>query len=182
MKFARVGENNYAFYRPVYHDITILAGGLNIIYSGVCMGQLFGGKLRPDHALALFADLRRETGTETNGLAGGAVADVRMAGGAVAGGAVAGGAVAGGAVAGGAVAGGAVAGGLANLASLSLDEALDYLRKREFNDPSRLAEGLNLLTCSAEGLPPGGLPIGWTKRIGHRTNTMLPNSFRIVNL
>ena len=52
---------------------------------------------------------------------------------------------------------------------------LDYLRKREFDDVSDFAEGLNLLTFE-------GLPVGWTKRIGHRTNTMLPNSFRIVNL
>jgi hypothetical protein len=52
---------------------------------------------------------------------------------------------------------------------------LDYLRKKEFADPGRLAEGINLLTHE-------GMPIGWTKRIGHRTNTMLPGSFRIVNL
>ncbi len=124
MKFALAGDNCYGFYRPSYRDIAALAGGLNIIYSGVCMGRIFGGKLRPDHALALFHELRRD----------------RVAG-----------------------------------SELTRGEALDYLRKREFDDPSRLAEGLNLLTCE-------GLPIGWTKRIGHRTNTMLPNSFRIVNL
>jgi NOL1/NOP2/fmu family ribosome biogenesis protein len=124
MKFARAGEACYGFYRPVYRDVAALAGGLNIIYSGVCMGQIFGGKLRPDHALALFCDLERGRTANT---------------------------------------------------PLARDEALDYLRKREVADLSRLAEGLNLLTH-------GGLPIGWTKRIGHRTNTMLPNSFRIVNL
>ncbi len=126
MKFARAGDNCYAFYRPVWRDIAALAGGLNIIYSGVCMGQLFNGKLRPDHALALFHDLART--------------DCPAA-----------------------------------VTALSTDEALDYLRKREFADVSRLAEGLNLLMHE-------GLPVGWTKRIGHRTNTMLPNSFRIVNL
>ncbi len=125
MKFARAGDNCYAFYRPVWRDIAALAGGLNIIYSGVCMGQIFGGKLRPDHALSLFHDLAKND--------------------------------------------------KAAVTPLSTDEALDYLRKREFTDVSRLAEGLNLLTH-------GGLPVGWTKRIGHRTNTMLPNSFRIVNL
>lgn len=124
MKFARIGDNCYGFYRPAYQAIAALAGGLNVIYSGVCMGQLFGGKLRPDHALALFHDLACGVATETE---------------------------------------------------LTRDEALDYLRKREFEDISRLAEGLNLLTH-------GGMPVGWTKRIGHRTNTMLPNSFRIVNL
>jgi 16S rRNA C967 or C1407 C5-methylase (RsmB/RsmF family) len=131
MKFARAGENCYGFYRPQYGAVAALAGGLNIIYSGVCMGRIFGGKLRPDHALALFCDLSRDRAAGT---------------------------------------------------PLSLDEALDYLRKKEFADVSRLAEGLNLLTYNADGFPPGGLPIGWTKRIGHRTNTMLPNTFRIVNL
>jgi 16S rRNA C967 or C1407 C5-methylase (RsmB/RsmF family)/NOL1/NOP2/fmu family ribosome biogenesis protein len=124
IKFARAGENCYAFYRPQYGAIAALAGGLNIIYSGVCMGQTFNGRLRPDHALALFHDLRPAAATVTE---------------------------------------------------LPKDRALDYLRKREFEDVETLAEGLNLLTHN-------GLPIGWTKRIGHRTNTMLPNSFRIVNL
>ena len=126
MKFARAGDNCYAYYRPVYRDVAALAGGLNIIYSGVCMGQIFGGKLRPDHALALFHDLERARTANSE---------------------------------------------------LTREEALDYLRKREFGDATlaRLAEGLNLLTHD-------GLPVGWTKRIGHRTNTMLPNSFRIVNL
>ncbi len=95
------------------------------------MGQIFGGKLRPDHALALFHDLARQRAANT---------------------------------------------------TLTRQQALDYLRKREFDDVSLLSEGLNLLVYAAAGLPPEGLPIGWTKRIGHRTNTLLPNSFRIVNL
>jgi 16S rRNA C967 or C1407 C5-methylase (RsmB/RsmF family)/NOL1/NOP2/fmu family ribosome biogenesis protein len=124
MKFAQAGDNCYAFYRAQYSTIAALAGGLNIIYSGVCVGQLFGGKLRPDHSLALFHDLTPAKATVT---------------------------------------------------PLSLEEALNYLRKQEFADVATLAEGLNLLTFE-------GLPIGWTKRIGHRTNTLLPNSFRIMNL
>ncbi len=124
MKFAQAGDNSYAFYRAQYPAVAALAEGLNIIYSGVCMGQIFNGKLRPDHALALFHDLRRDNSACTE---------------------------------------------------LPFDAALDYLRKQEFKDLAPLAEGLNLLTF-------GRLPIGWTKRIGHRTNTMLPNSFRIVNL
>ncbi|MDR2891080.1 MAG: rRNA cytosine-C5-methylase [Alistipes sp.] len=126
MKFARVGDNCYGYYRPVYRDVVALAGGLNVIYSGVCMGRIFNGKLRPDHALALFHDLAPGCGT-------------------------------------------------ASKTEITRDETLDYLRKKEFADPSRLAEGLNLLTH-------GGVPVGWTKRVGHRSNTMLPNSFRIVNL
>jgi len=124
MKFAEIGENSYAVYRPQFQAVEELAGGLNVIYSGVCMGRVFGGKLRPDHALALFCDLRRGAATES---------------------------------------------------ALSREEALDYLRKRDFADPARLAEGLNLLTFD-------GAPVGWIKRMGHRTNTMLPNNFRIVNL
>jgi 16S rRNA C967 or C1407 C5-methylase (RsmB/RsmF family)/NOL1/NOP2/fmu family ribosome biogenesis protein len=125
MKFVRAGDNCYAIYRPVYKDIVAMAAVIPVIYSGVCMGQIFNGKLRPDHALALFHDLAREN--------------------------------------------------LPAVTELTRDEALDYLRKHEFADPSRLVEGLNLLTHN-------DLPIGWTKRIGHRTNTLLPASFRIVNL
>jgi 16S rRNA C967 or C1407 C5-methylase (RsmB/RsmF family) len=131
MKFAQAGDNCYGIYRPQYGAVTALAGGLNVIYSGVCVGQLFGGKLRPDHALALFADLNRDRTIST---------------------------------------------------ALTLEEALDYLRKKEFADVGRLPEGLNLLTYKTAEVSTDGLPIGWTKRIGHRTNTMLPNSFRIVNL
>jgi 16S rRNA C967 or C1407 C5-methylase (RsmB/RsmF family)/NOL1/NOP2/fmu family ribosome biogenesis protein len=127
MKFARAGENCYAFYRPQYGAVSALAGGLNIIYSGVCMGQIFNNKLRPDHALALFHDLHIGEGVNFS------------------------------------------------VTELPFDRTLDYLRKQEFADVTSLAEGLNLLTHN-------GHPIGWTKRIGHRTNTMLPNSFRIVNL
>jgi 16S rRNA C967 or C1407 C5-methylase (RsmB/RsmF family)/NOL1/NOP2/fmu family ribosome biogenesis protein len=124
MKFATIGDNSYALYRPQFQAVDELAGGLNVIYSGVCMGRLFGGKLRPDHALALFHELRRGAASESD---------------------------------------------------LAREEALDYLRKRDFAHPEGLAEGLNLLTF-------GGLPVGWIKRMGHRTNTMLPNNFRIVNL
>jgi 16S rRNA C967 or C1407 C5-methylase (RsmB/RsmF family) len=142
MKFARAGDNCYGYYRPHYHDVAALAGGLNIIYSGVCMGQIFGGKLRPDHALALFHDLAREDG---DALVDTGASSLHLPN------------------------------GLAAVSPLTRDEALDYLRKRDPADVSRYAEGLNLLTHD-------GLPIGWTKRIGHRTNTMLPNSFRIANL
>lgn len=124
MKFAKAGDNCFAFYRSQYPAVAALAENLNVIYSGVCVGQLFNGKLRPDHALALFHDLRADKAQRTE---------------------------------------------------LTLEQALNYLRKQEFGDLSVLGEGLNLLTY-------GGLPIGWTKRIGQRTNTLLPNGFRIVNL
>ncbi len=60
MRFARAGENFYGFYGTLYHDIRTLAGVLSVIYSGVRMGQVFKGKLKPDHPLALFHDLRAE--------------------------------------------------------------------------------------------------------------------------
>lgn len=124
MKFGRAGESCYGYYRPQYQTVAALSEGLNIIYSGVCAGQIFNGKLRPDHALALFHDV--------------------------------------------------VPAGAAEV-GLALEQALDYLRKNDPRDLSPFAEGMNLLRYE-------GLPIGWLKRIGHRANTLLPNSFRIATL
>lgn len=59
-------------------------------------------------------------------------------------------------------------------AELTLDQAQDYLRKGDI-EPGLLAEGINLVACD-------GLPIGWIKRIGNRTNNMLPAELRIRNL
>lgn len=146
MRFGRVGDSAYGFYRPVYHDVKALAGSLNVIYSGVEMGQIFGGKLRPDHSLALFAGLRRDF-SEANSASDSGMRSARAERNSAP----------------------------FSVADLSLDEALNYLRKREFGNVDRLNEGLNLLQFN-------GLPIGWTKRIGHRTNSLLPNSMRIINL
>ena len=41
--------------------------------------------------------------------------------------------------------------------------------------PVRLQEGINLVTFD-------GLPLGWIKRIGARSNNMYPKELRIVNL
>ncbi len=60
MHFAGIGDLRYGFYEAGYDFVKTLAGPLNMLYSGVCMGKLFGGTLRPDHALALFHDLSRE--------------------------------------------------------------------------------------------------------------------------
>lgn len=59
-------------------------------------------------------------------------------------------------------------------AALPLEAALDYLRKKE-TDPALLAEGINLVTY-------GGLPLGWIKRIGRRSNNLYPTGLRIANL
>lgn len=124
IRFMQVGvDSMYAYYRSQYSAIKALAEGLNMIYSGVCMGQIFGKTLRPDHALALFHELNSE----------------RCA-----------------------------------VAELDKEQALNYLRRQE-HDLSPLSEGLNLISFE-------GVPIGWSKRIGNRANTLLPSAFRIVNL
>lgn len=124
MRFMQVGEDQmYGYYKESWNGIRTLAEGLNMIYSGVCMGQLFNDKLRPDHSLALFHDLNRKNVT---------------------------------------------------VAELNTEDALNYLRKRDFCFDT-LREGLNLI-CQ------NGVAIGWSKRIGNRVNTLLPNSFRIMNL
>ena len=124
MRFAAIGDNCYGFYRSQFGAVKALAQSLNVIYSGVCMGQLFGDKFRPDHALALFHDLN--------------VSQIQTA-------------------------------------ELSKEQALDFLRKKEPNDMDVYAQGLNLVCYES-------MPVGWIKRIGGRTNSLLPAGFRIMNL
>ncbi|MFR9503046.1 MAG: rRNA cytosine-C5-methylase [Rikenellaceae bacterium] len=50
----------YGYYRAQVDAIKSLAESLTTIYSGVAMGQVFKGRLKPDAALALFHDLRRD--------------------------------------------------------------------------------------------------------------------------
>lgn len=60
MRFALVGDNVYGYYASQYDDIKSISEYLNTIHSGVCMGQLFGGKLKPEHSLAMFHDVSRD--------------------------------------------------------------------------------------------------------------------------
>ncbi len=60
MTFRKVGDNIYGYYKASFPQIKEISESLNVIYSGVCMGQIFKGALRPDHALALFHDLNPE--------------------------------------------------------------------------------------------------------------------------
>ncbi len=60
MRFAQAGDNFYGFYNARFHDVCTLAGVMSVIYSGVRMGQLFKGQLKPEHPLALFHGLRTE--------------------------------------------------------------------------------------------------------------------------
>ena len=57
MAFRAIGESIYGYDEAVVEDVTQLSELLSVIYSGVAMGQIFKGKLRPDHALALYVGL-----------------------------------------------------------------------------------------------------------------------------
>lgn len=61
-----------------------------------------------------------------------------------------------------------------NEASLSLEEAIRYLRREDLRDISGLAEGLNLISFS-------GAPLGWIKRVGNRANNMYPKQLAIIS-
>ena len=60
MRFAQAGECCYGWYAEQYEAVKMLSELLPVVYSGVAMGQLFEGKLKPDQALAHFAGLNRE--------------------------------------------------------------------------------------------------------------------------
>lgn len=59
MCFAAVADTLYGWYAAQADAVRELSGSLPVIYSGVAMGQLFKGRLRPDPALAFFAGLDR---------------------------------------------------------------------------------------------------------------------------
>ena len=56
--FRLVGDTIYAYNSAVIEAVTALASSLNVIYSGVAMGQIFKGKLKPEHPLALYVARR----------------------------------------------------------------------------------------------------------------------------
>ena len=58
--FFEAGDTLYGCRKSHYEEIETLSGRLAVIYSGVAMGQIFKGRLKPDAALALAVDLRRE--------------------------------------------------------------------------------------------------------------------------
>ncbi|MCC8035865.1 MAG: rRNA cytosine-C5-methylase [Rikenellaceae bacterium] len=57
MRFAAIGDQAYGFYSAVHGDIIRLSEAVNIIYSGIDMGRIIKGDLKPSHALALFHDV-----------------------------------------------------------------------------------------------------------------------------
>ncbi|MFI3263927.1 MAG: rRNA cytosine-C5-methylase [Rikenellaceae bacterium] len=65
MVFLNVADSAiYGYYRAQAEAVKSLAESLTIIYSGVAMGQIFKGKLKPDPALALFHDLNCDVVSE----------------------------------------------------------------------------------------------------------------------
>lgn len=66
MHFAQAGENIYGYYAAAYDDVKTLSQTLSVVYSGVMMGQIFKGRLKPEHPLALFHDLRCDAAAQSS--------------------------------------------------------------------------------------------------------------------
>ncbi len=60
MRFFAAGDTLYGCRKEYYDEVEALAGTLAVIYSGVAMGQVFKGKLKPDGALALYAGVNHD--------------------------------------------------------------------------------------------------------------------------
>lgn len=58
--FAQVGDTIYTYRVEQFKAVQALSEGLTAIYSGVAMGQLLKGKLKPDWALSQYVGLNRE--------------------------------------------------------------------------------------------------------------------------
>ena len=54
MSFKLIGDMVYGYDNAVVEDVVYLSESLSVVYSGVAMGQIFKGKLKPEHPLALF--------------------------------------------------------------------------------------------------------------------------------
>ena len=64
MSFRCVGDIVYGYNSAVMEDVTQLSESLSVVYSGVAMGQIFKGTLKPEHSLALFVGRNRDVVTE----------------------------------------------------------------------------------------------------------------------
>ena len=58
--YAMVADTIYAYRSEQFKAVQALSEGLTAIYSGVAMGQIFKGKLKPDWALSQYVGLNRE--------------------------------------------------------------------------------------------------------------------------
>lgn len=122
-KWAAINDTFYGYYASHADDVRVLAESMTVIHSGVCMGQIFKGRLKPDHSLAMFI------GLNTNAV---------------------------------------------NMVEVEREVALEYLRRGDVGVCEGMVEGINLLGSE-------GLPLGWIKRVGNRSNNLYPNSLRILN-
>lgn len=59
MRFATVGDKIYGYRRSRYDEVRLFSERLTVIYSGVAMGQIFKGLLKPDWALSQYVWLNR---------------------------------------------------------------------------------------------------------------------------
>lgn len=127
-RFAVGGDGMvYGFSEGMYDAVAaLLSARFGLLYSGVQLGEMIRGVLKPGHALALYYGLNREA---------------------------------------------------VNVAELSREEAMEYLRKGTSADVlpvGSFADGLNLVTC-------GGIGLGWAKRIGNRYNNLYPPAWRVLH-
>ena len=60
MTFGVAGDTCYGWYKEQAEAVKRLSELVSVVYSGVAMGQLFKGKLKPEQALAHFVGLNRE--------------------------------------------------------------------------------------------------------------------------
>ena len=58
--YAMVADTIYAYRTGQFKAVQTLSEGLTAIYSGVAMGQIFKGKLKPDWALSQYVALERK--------------------------------------------------------------------------------------------------------------------------
>ena len=54
MTFRYIGDMVFGYNNTIMEDVIHLSESLSVVYSGVAMGQIFKGKLKPEHPLALF--------------------------------------------------------------------------------------------------------------------------------
>lgn len=59
MRFTSAGDTIYGYRSSRCDDVRLLAESLTVIYSGVAMGQIFKGRLKPDWALSQYCGLNR---------------------------------------------------------------------------------------------------------------------------
>lgn len=103
-------------------ELSLLFATLNVQYAETEIGEIYGKKIKPSHALALSVNLNKQKN---------------------------------------------------KLHPLSYELALDYLRRNTIT-PEGMKEGFCAVAYE-------GLPLGWLKCIGNRTNNLYPKESRILN-